>query len=100
VVDKLDPNRLAFACGLQEGDVVRQVDGARVRTHKDIISHILTGLDNGGASVNILRDGQGIALIIQPVADNLFDESIFYDEEVDTLEPMMPMPEYFDDDSL
>jgi hypothetical protein len=68
VVDKIDVTRLAYACGLREGDLVRSVDGKRARNQKEMVESILAGLDQGGATVSIQRDGQHQTVLIQPMA--------------------------------
>jgi len=85
-VDQIDIHRLAYACGFREGDVIRSVDGKRLRTHKQLIEYLLEGLDEGGATVAILREGQDETVLIQPL-DLLFeDEGLFYYEGIeDTL---------------
>jgi len=94
-VDKIDSTRLAFACGLREADLIRSVDGKRLRTHKQMIEYILEGLDRGGATLSILRNNEDWTVLIRPL-DFLIDQSesdYFYPEETaDTLfyEPVLP----------
>ena len=85
VVDKIDPTRLAFANGLQEGDVIRDVDGQRVRTQKDLVEKILAGLDEGGATLTIVRNDLSQTLVLQPMV--LYDEGYpgYWDEFDDSL---------------
>jgi serine protease Do len=47
----------ARQAGLQEGDVILQINRARVRTAEDA-ARLLQGLDGGGAVVFLERDGQ------------------------------------------
>lgn len=68
VVDKIDVTRLAYACGLREGDLIRSVDGKRCRTHKELVENLLDGLDEGGATVAIQREGRYQTVIVQPMA--------------------------------
>jgi len=64
-VDRIDIHRLAYACGFREGDVIRSVDGKRLRTHKQLIEYILEDLDEGGATVAILREGQDETVLMR-----------------------------------
>lgn len=84
VVDKLDPNRLAFLSGLQEGDIIRQVDGARVSSQKQLVQRILEGLNGIGATLSILRDSQPMTVVIRPVAVSDLDE-YYYEEPGDVM---------------
>ncbi|MBU0984023.1 MAG: hypothetical protein KKA42_09145 [candidate division Zixibacteria bacterium] len=97
VVDKIDLLRLAYACGLREGDAIRAVDGIRVRNHKDFVEKALAGLDRGGATVTVVRDDQTETLLLQPLAMSYEeDEPLYWDETpgesplYDTLGPVMP----------
>ena len=74
VVDKTDPTRLAFANGLLEGDIIREVDGRRVRTHKSLVESILDGLETGGATLTIIRNDMSETLVIRPMM--IFDEDL------------------------
>jgi hypothetical protein len=65
-VDLIDTTRLAYACGLRQGDVIRSVDGSHVRTHKEIVERLLSGLEAGGATMTILRADRTLLLLIQP----------------------------------
>jgi hypothetical protein len=85
VVNKIDIMRLAYACGLQEGDIIRQVDGARARNHKSLVERILRGLDSGGATLSVLRGGQPVTVVIQPVETAPEGEDYLWDYEDDSL---------------
>ena len=76
-IDKIDPARLAFACGLREGDQIRSVDGKRLRSQKQMIEYMLDGLDAGGATLNITREGQSETILLQPM-DLFLDEDDYY----------------------
>jgi hypothetical protein len=65
-IDKIDIYRLAYTSGFREGDVFRQVDGVRVRNHKDLIEKILAGLNRGEAVVEVVRDEQTELILMQP----------------------------------
>ncbi len=84
VVDKIDYSRLAYACGLREEDVIRSVDGSRVRSHKDMIQKILAGMDEGGATVTVMREEHTLAVLIQPL-DIFYDEDLYWQEDEDSL---------------
>ena len=77
-IDKIDPGRLAFACGLREGDQIRSVDGKRLRDRKQMVEYMLAGLDAGGATLNITREGQNETLLLQPMALFLEEDDLFY----------------------
>ena len=86
-VDQIDVYRLAYACGLREGDEIRRVDGTLVRTQKNLVENILHGLDTqGGATLQVQRDGALESVVIVPLILPLMDnEEYLYDE--DTLAP-------------
>ena len=79
-IDKIDITRLGYASGLMEGDEIRSVDGVRVRNQKDMVERILAGLDSGGATVTVMREGQTLPVIIQPM-DLLMDEMEYWEED-------------------
>jgi hypothetical protein len=66
VVDGIDPSRLAYACGLREGDIIRQVNNSSVRTQKDLIEAILNALDTDGAMLTVTRAGNTANVFIRP----------------------------------
>ncbi len=80
VVDSIDAYRLGFACGLRSGDVIRTVNGGRVRNQKKMIEKIFDTFEQGGATLQIFRDDQIVPLIMQPIALPGFYEDM-YDEE-------------------
>ena len=80
VVDNIDIYRLAYACGLRAGDIVRRVDGRVMRNHKNLVESILGGLENGSAVVEVVREGLTEEVIIQPIMYDPFMED-YLDEE-------------------
>jgi hypothetical protein len=90
VVDKIDINRLAFACGLREEDVIRHLDGRSIRTHKALIEKILAGLQEGGATLSITRDGQSTTVLIQPLDLDRDEDLYMWDDFEDSLYLMPP----------
>jgi hypothetical protein len=68
VVDRIDSTRLAYACGLRVGDVIRSVDGVRARSHKELLERLLSGMEKGGATMSILRFDRTLLLLVQPLA--------------------------------
>ncbi|MCK4372319.1 MAG: PDZ domain-containing protein, partial [candidate division Zixibacteria bacterium] len=76
MVSQIDTYRLAYANGLRESDRIFRVDGRRVKTQKAMVEHILTGLDNGGAILEIIREGNTETLLMQPI--RTLDESDYY----------------------
>ncbi len=76
VVNQIDVTRLAYANGLREGDQFYRVGGRRVKSQKDLIEKILAGLDEGGALVEIIREGNPETILIQPMRQ--MDSSEYY----------------------
>jgi hypothetical protein len=85
VVDKIDIFRLAYACGLREGDIIRRVDNARPRNHRSLIERILSTLDVGGATVQVQRDGQDETVILQPLDLGFGEDSDYWEYLEDSL---------------
>lgn len=92
VVDKIDPTRLAYASGLQEGDIIRSVDGSRVRNQKELVEKILAGLENYGATLDISRENTPTTVIVQPMDLSDPDALFLWEEAEDTLYQPPPMP--------
>ncbi|MBN1211764.1 MAG: PDZ domain-containing protein [candidate division Zixibacteria bacterium] len=84
-VDKIDIERLAYACGLQEGDEIRQVNGLRPRNQKDMVEKILAGLEEDGANLQISREGQTLTVLIQPMDIYETEDLLYWDEPEDSL---------------
>jgi hypothetical protein len=80
VVDQIDVERLAFACGLREGDIIRQVDGHRVRHHKDLIEKILIGFEDAGSTLQVIRENENTTVILRPIELDYFDEEYYWEE--------------------
>lgn len=93
-VDKIDIERLAYACGLQEGDEIRQVNGLRPRTQKGMMEKILAGLEEDGANLQISREGQTLTVLIQPMDIFENEDMFFWEEYEDSL--MLPDSLLFD----
>ena len=87
VLDKVDTLRLAYACGLRVGDVVRSVDGKRPRTHRQLIEFVLSGLDRGGSTISVLRHEADVTVVLRPGAFASDKDSSFrrFEENEDTL---------------
>ncbi|HUV30626.1 MAG TPA: PDZ domain-containing protein [Acidobacteriota bacterium] len=85
VVDQIDVFRLAYACGLRAGDVIRRVNGARPRTHKDLIEKVMAALEEGGATLQVSRENQIESLVIQPVELPSLDEPDYWQYFEDSL---------------
>ncbi len=92
VVDKIDVFRLAYACGLREGDIIRGVNGRRPRTHKDLIEKIMAAIDEGGATLRITREGQTESVVIQTLELPAIDDSSYWDFFEDSLHLDQPLP--------
>lgn len=86
MIDHIDTYRLAYANGLREGDRIYRVDGRRPRNQLDMVTRILEGLDNGGATLDVIRDGQSLMMTLQPMQTG---ES-GYDEYNGSYGPLFP----------
>lgn len=64
VVD-IDSLKLAFASGLRQDDLIRNIEGSAPRTIKELFSLMLEYLDQG-VHVNIVRNDEADAVIIYP----------------------------------
>ncbi len=82
-VDKIDPFRLGYAAGLVEGDIIRRVNGRLVRNHRDLVDAVLSSMDDGGATLQIVREGRTEVVVIRPMLLPSFEED--YDLPYDTL---------------
>ncbi len=83
-VDKIDLYRLAYANGLREGDIIRRVNGVLVRDQKSLVEAILKNLDNGGATLEISRDGQIQSLVLQQIDLPFYDAGEYQEEPPDS----------------
>ncbi len=81
VVDTIDVYRLAYACGLRVGDKIRSVDDRRVKTHRALVERILDNLENGGATLRILRDDRYESVLIRPMVLPDLDDSLYFEDE-------------------
>jgi len=86
VVDNVDVYRLAYACGLRTEDVIRRVDGRLPRNQKALMELILAGLDAGGATVEVIREGRSEEVIIQPIIPDVLYDDFYYESETDSTE--------------
>ena len=88
-VTGIDSTRLAYACGLREGDIIRTVRGKRPSNHKEAVEFILEGLDRGGSTVLVLRNGEDKTVLIQPrdlAEDHAEEEALRREQIRDSLE--------------
>ena len=85
LVDKIDVFRLAYACGLREGDIIRAVNGVRARTHKDLIEKIMAATDGGGATLQVVRENQVETVVIQTLDLPGIDDPSYWDYLEDSL---------------
>ncbi len=84
VVDNVDVYRLAYACGLRIGDRIRAVDGHLVNTHRQLIERILNNLEEGGATLQILRDDEIEWIIIRPMELAIPQDDYFPEDYLDS----------------
>jgi hypothetical protein len=100
VIDQIDPYRLAYACGLREGDLIYRCDGRRVRNQRDLVSRLLDGLDSPGVVVRFRREGNTETALVRnlmlPDFEDDFEEEDWPDSSLyeetdpyyhDSLEP-------------
>ncbi len=87
VVDTLDVYRLGYANGLRSGDRIRRVEGQMVQSFRDLVGKLLDGLDEGGAEIEITRDGESMFLVFQPMVLPEFEDDEYFEEdpELDSL---------------
>jgi len=75
-VDKIDPFRLGYAAGLVEGDIIRRVNGRLVRNHRQLVEAILSSMDDGGATLQVVRDGKTEVVVIRPMPLPSFEDDL------------------------
>jgi hypothetical protein len=88
-VNQIDSTRLAYACGLRVGDIIRTVRGRRPSNHKEVVELILEGLDRGGTTMLVLRTGEDKTVLIQPrdlANDVSAEDYLEHDRVVDSLD--------------
>ncbi len=91
-VEQIDVYRLAYACGLREGDGIRRVNDRLVRSHRALIEKILETFDEGGATLEIVRDGRYMEVILQPMLLPSWEDDVYFDdypEEFDTPDTLL-----------
>lgn len=84
-VSKIDIYRLAYACGLKTGDIIKRVDGRIVHNQKQIIEQLLDRLDKGGSVMEIVREGQAMEVIIQPMNIDYYSDEYYLENQPDSL---------------
>ena len=96
VVGKIDVERLAYACGLREGDRIYRANGTRPRSHRDLVEKLFAGLDATGSVVlEVIREGQTIVVLIQPF--EMIDDANWPGADDDMLSPMPPLYQPFEE---
>lgn len=105
VVDSIDISRLGYACGLRSGDKIRTVNGVWVSNHKSLVEKIFETFNNGGASLQVLRDNQIISVIIQPMLlpsdeDKYYGDEYYYQNGPFNLDTLPESDDTFSPDSL
>lgn len=60
-----DPDRLAFAYGIFEGDIIRSVNGQPARILREFFSELLSTYESAGATLRIRRGSEEFSLIIK-----------------------------------
>ncbi len=90
VVDQIDTERLAFACGLRRGDRIYRAKGDRPRSHRELIEKLFAGLDESGSvTLEVIREEKSTLVLIQPY--DMIDALRPPDASSDTL-PWLPLP--------
>ena len=79
VVTKIDMYRLGYACGLREDDIIKRADGKIVKNQKSLIEALLEKIDEGGAVLEIVRNGEALDIIIQPLDINYLSDEYYFD---------------------
>lgn len=79
-VEQIDVYRLAYACGLREGDGIRRVNNRLVRSHRELVEQVLETFDEGGATLEIVRDGQYMEVILQPMLLPAWEDDVYFDD--------------------
>ena len=74
VVD-VDTLGLAYASGLQIGDLIKRVNGKVIRSTRDLMGKIVDKLDTDGVYMIVLREEQEVGILLLPVADEDAEES-------------------------
>ena len=67
VVERIDESRLAFLCGLRRNDVIKQVNGKRPRSQKELVELIVANFDVSGTFLQISREGKAQTILLRPV---------------------------------
>ena len=99
-VDMIDPYRLAYACGLREGDEIRRVDGYLVRNHREIVTRILESLDKYSlATLEVTREDGVAAVVIQPMLLPFMGDELDFEDELG-IDSLDTAENFFPDDSL
>ncbi|MFQ6007392.1 MAG: PDZ domain-containing protein [Candidatus Zixiibacteriota bacterium] len=80
VVDTIDVYRLAYACGLRAGDRIRTVDGYRVKNHRELVARIIDKLNQGGATLQILRNDRIESIVIRPMILPDLEDSLYFED--------------------
>lgn len=73
-IDKIDPFRLGYAAGLQEGDIIRRVNGRLVKNHRQLVEAILSSMNEGGATLQVIRNGKTEVVVIRPMPLPSFED--------------------------
>ncbi len=69
-----DPERLAFAYGISEGDIIRTINGAPAKNLRDFYSELLSTYETTGAKLRVRRGSEEFTVVIK-VAPNGFNAS-------------------------
>lgn len=60
LVSRVEPNGPADRAGLEAGDIIREVDGTRVRDNTDLIGKISSLMPGDNVDLTVFRDGESI----------------------------------------
>jgi hypothetical protein len=67
LIEKVDPSRLAFACGLRQGDRILRVGTESSPNQLQLVGKILEGIDRGATTVYVKRTSKTLPVIIRPM---------------------------------
>jgi hypothetical protein len=67
LIDKIDSTRLAFACGLRQGDRILRVGTEGSSNQLQLVGKILEGYDRGATTVYVKRANKTLPVILRPM---------------------------------
>lgn len=96
VIDQIDQYRLAYACGLREGDLIYRCDGRRVRNQRTLVTQLLDGLDSLGVVVQFRRKGNTETVLVQNLMLPDYEDDFEEEDWLDSVLYENADPYYYD----